>query len=104
MAKVILDTMEVDGEPYNKVQYSEIVLTGPVWLYKMFHGISNTKGTARIIPGRLADGNFFVPLSILDDPDWDHLDNILLPNKQTLRQVLKPVRRTVWEPVNDLVV
>jgi len=47
------------------------VLTAPIWLFQMFNGYTNDKGTAKIMPTLDCNGNFIIGKSILIDPTWN---------------------------------
>jgi hypothetical protein len=66
------------------------VLTGPEWLFEMFNGIKNPKGTAMIQPARDAKNRPIIGHSVLNDPDWDYLTGTKLtdPNNPNDTRVI----------------
>ena len=54
------------------------VLTGPQWLFEMFNGLKNPKGTAEIRPVIDADGEPIIGMEVLDDTTWDYLQDVLI--------------------------
>lgn len=56
------------------------VFTGPDWLFQMFDGFTNPKGTALIKPVIDPYGTPIIGKQVLDDPDWDFIDAQLIPD------------------------
>lgn len=52
------------------------VFTGPQWLFEMFNGYTNKKGTAQIIPVIDPDGKPIINKNIANDPTWNLNDMV----------------------------
>lgn len=57
------------------------VFTGPEWLFNHFNEYTNPNGTAMIKPIIDPDGDPIIGTKVLDDPDWDFLDDVVLNGK-----------------------
>lgn len=73
-----------DGLTYNVVKDTDIqVLTGPAWLFAMFANYTHpTKPWHKIIPVIDPDGTPIIGTSVLDDPNWDFLAGVPIPNPE----------------------
>lgn len=64
------------------------VFTGPLWLFEMFNGYRNEKGTAELKPVIDPDGNPIIGKQVLEDPTWDTIPNASNINGKALRDWL----------------
>lgn len=67
------------------------VITAPHWLFEMFNGIKNKRGTAILKPIIDPDGNPIVGKQVLKDPDWQDLPNAENINGKPLVEWLEEI-------------
>ena len=78
------------------------VYTAPMWLYEMFNGYRNDKGTAELRPVIDPDGNPIIGKQVLDDPDWDNIPNAANINGKPLREWLTEIPYCYLETPTEL--
>lgn len=74
------------------------VFTGPNWLFIMFEGYQNEKGTAKIHPIRDKNDNWIIGKNIETDPTW----NLQIPVESpegVVRPLIEWLEEIDYEPI-----
>lgn len=67
------------------------VFTGPQWLYDMFEGFENSKGTAIIKPVLDNKDRPVLGVFVLQDPTWAGIGQVTAPPGEVDEGITKPI-------------
>lgn len=59
------------------------VITGPNWLFDLYNGYKNEKGTAEIKPVLDKYDRPILGMSVLKDPDFEHIEKVTSTDGET---------------------